>query len=338
MERFQAECTNYGGVGYSIAEASHRGALYTEVHNRVLEKIRTLLAVPSSHEVLLLAGGATLQFAMVPYNVGENGAYIVAGQWGQKAYHSARAVGAAREVYNGASDTWRTLPLWKDIRCRPPDTYLHLTSNETVNGLQWHRWPTEPLPPLVADMSSDIMSREIPLDRFGLIYAGAQKNMGIAGVTVVIVRPDLLVPRVVPPYLDYRTHIKARSLYNTPPTIAIYTMGLVLDWIEELGGVEAMQRRNAAKAGKLYEALDSMGDFYTNRIEAHARSQMSVIFTLGDEHLTPIFLSEAEERGFVGLKGHRSVGGCRVSLYNAIEERAVDTLIAFMRDFARRYG
>ena len=339
IDRLQEDLANFRGVGYSIMEASHRSTLYKELHNSVLEKIRKILRVPSSHTILLLAGGATLQFAMVPYNLG-SGAYVVAGQWGLKAFESAQQVGKMRIVYNGATDQWQRLPTENALRERASDNYLHLTSNETINGLQWHSWPSSAdLPPLVADMSSDIMSRPLPVERFALIYASAQKNMGIAGVTVVILNPDLLSEEpALPPYLDYRQHIRANSLYNTPPTIAIYTLGLVMDWIAERGGLTFMQEQSRRRSSKLYAALDALDGFYHNSIAQDFRSEINVIFTLPNEVLTARFLEAATQEQLVGLPGHRSVGGCRVSLYNAIEEQAVDTLIDFMRDFARKNG
>ena len=340
IEQLQQELPNFQEAGFSILETSHRSARYQALHNAVLEKIRHLLQVPATHHILLLAGGATLQFAMVPLNLGRGGAYIVAGQWGKKAYESAQQLGGGRQLYDGAPEHWQQLPNWDSVHCRASDSYLHFTSNETINGLQWHNWPQEPtLPSLIADMSSDIASRPLPIARFSLIYASAQKNLGIAGVTLIILKPELLPEHsALPPYLDYRQHIKSNSLYNTPATIATYTLGLMLDWIKECGGMPAMQERSYRRATALYDYIDQYGDFYRNRIPQAFRSHINVIFDLPNQQLTEQFLQVAEQEQFIGLKGHRSVGGCRASLYNAIEQPAVEALIAFMRHFAQRWG
>ncbi len=340
ITQLQQELPNFREAGFSIMETSHRSARYQELHNAVLEKIRQLLQVPPTHHILLLAGGATLQFAMLPYNLGREGAYIVAGQWGKKAYEAAQQLGGGRKLYDGALEHWQHLPDWDSLECRSSDSYLHFTTNETINGLQWHHWPEErALPPLIADMSSDIASRPLPLARLALIYASAQKNLGIAGVTLVILNSELLPQAVsLPPYLDYHQHIKSNSLYNTPTTIATYTLGLMLDWIKECGALPAMQERSRRRAATLYDCIDQYSDFYHNSIPSIFRSRMNVIFTLPSQRLTEQFLQAAEEEQFIGLAGHRSVGGCRVSLYNAIEQSAVETLVTFMRHFAQRWG
>ncbi len=343
LERAQEELVDYRGVGYSIVEASHRSKIYDEVHQSALSRIRSLLEIDEEYEVMLVGGGATLQFAMAPLNLlgdGESCDFILSGSWAKKALSDAEKVGNVKLAFDGSESAFMTLPDPGGVRAHPGSAYLHLTSNETIEGIQWRDFPDLGSVPIVADMSSDIFSRPLPISRFGVIYAGAQKNAGPAGVTVVIARRDLIEkqPRTLPAYLSYRTHADKASLYNTPPVFAVYLMNYVLEWIEEQGGVQAMERRSEERSGKVYEAIKRSRGFYRAPAQEDVRSRMNVVFRLADENLEPTFLEEAEKEGLVGLKGHRSVGGIRASIYNALPDAAVDALVEFMTRFASRHG
>jgi len=340
LETAQRELVDYRGAGMSIMETSHRSALYDEVHQACVDGIVRLLGVPETHTVLLLGGGATLQFAMVPMNLAggaETSCDIIAsGSWAKKAIDDAKKICSVNVVWDGKPEGYNTLPDSASIASSPGSSYLHLTSNETIQGLQWRDFPQTEAP-LVADMSSDIMSRPVDVDRFGLIYAGAQKNLGPAGVTVVIVQKDLLdrVPDTVPAYLSYRTHADKNSLYNTPPVYPIYILRLVLDWITELGGIQAIADINRRKAAALYSAIDESDGYYRCPVDPAYRSMMNVVFRLPDEDAEKRFIAGAEEAGMVGLKGHRSVGGVRASIYNAMPESGVAALVEYMERFRR---
>ncbi len=342
LERAQAEFVEYRGIGMSLIETSHRSAEYDEVHNGAVQGIRELLAVPEGYSILLVGGGATLQFSMVPMNILPEGAacdFLVTGSWGKKALADTRAYGRVNVLFDGADHAYTTLPEASAVRSTPGAAYLHLTSNETIGGVQYHRWPTVEAP-IVADMSSDILSRPIPTESFGLIYAGAQKNLGPAGVTIVIVRDDLVErsPDSLGAYLSYKTHAKKNSLYNTPPVFSIYLVRLVLDWIRDQGGVPGIEARNTRKANKLYDAIDNAPDFFRCPVDGAARSHMNVVFRLPSEELEAQFVSAAKAEGMVGLKGHRDVGGIRASIYNAMPEEGVEALVAFMTEFVRTQG
>ncbi|MBX5437692.1 MAG: 3-phosphoserine/phosphohydroxythreonine transaminase [Alicyclobacillaceae bacterium] len=343
LEQAREELLNYGGSGMSVMEMSHRSAAYEAIHNRAEELLRELLAIPEEYSVLFLQGGASLQFAMVPMNFlapGRTAAYVLTGSWAEKAYKEAQTVGSVRVSASTKDDNFRRIPSLDEVRTEPGDAYLHITSNETIGGIQWQVFPDTGAVPLVADMSSDILSRPLDVRQFGLIYAGAQKNLGPSGVTVVIVRTDWLEQAAtnIPAILRYSTHAKNRSLYNTPPTFAIYTLGLVLQWVQRQGGVAAMQRRSEEKAALLYGVIDESGGFYRGYAEPASRSRMNVTFGLVTPELEKAFLEEAKQAGFVGLNGHRSVGGCRASIYNAVSLDDCRALAEFMRDFQRRRG
>lgn len=342
LEQMREELVDYRGEGLSMIETSHRSKMYDRVHHAVVEGTAELLGARDSHHVLLLGGGATLQFGMVPMNFLSSDSscdFTISGSWATKAAADAGRVGAVNPVFDGSPDKFTRLPDPAAVRSSPSARYLHLTSNETIQGLQWQSFP-EVKAPLVADMSSDILSRPIPIERFGVIYAGAQKNLGPAGVTIVLVRKDMLdrIPDTLPAYLDYRVHMEKDSLYNTPPVFSVWGVSLVLDWIREQGGLQAIAERNDRKAAMLYDAIESSDGFYSCPVDKNARSRMNVVFGLGSEELESRFLAEAEQADMLGLKGHRSVGGCRASLYNALGEESVGALIDFMGDFARRNG
>jgi phosphoserine aminotransferase len=338
LARAQEEFLDFAGSGMSVMEHSHRGKEYEAVHHEALRLLRELLAVPESHQILLLQGGAHYLFASVPMNFlrpGQRADYLLTGSWGERALEEAQVVGQARAAASTASEKTYRRAL-RDDELPPSDdaAYVHYTTNETVHGVQFHHIPTVKAP-LIADMSSDILSRPLDVGRFDLIYAGAQKNIGPSGVAVVIARKSFLESgrTDIPRYLRFSTHAASDSLYNTAPTFAIYMIRNVLAWLKEQGGVEAMARQNAAKASLLYQLLDESPDFFWAPVERDSRSLMNVVFRLPSPELEDRLVSEAKKRGMVGIKGHRSVGGLRVSLYNAVSLASVETLVQFLRDF-----
>ncbi|WP_033020185.1 3-phosphoserine/phosphohydroxythreonine transaminase [Geobacillus sp. FSL W8-0032] len=342
LERAQRELLNFQDTGMSVMELSHRSKEYEAVHQAASERLKRLLDVPDDYDVLFLQGGASLQFSMVPMNFlaeGQIGCYVLTGAWSEKALKEAQKIGATTVVASSKDANYTYIPSLDEVKWPKQAAYVHITSNNTIFGTQWQEFPDVPVD-LIADMSSDILSRPFDVSKFALIYAGAQKNLGPSGVTVVILRRDLLdrIPDGLPTMLDYRTHQKSRSLYNTPPTFAIYMLSLVLEWVEEQGGVPAMEARSRQKAAVLYDAIDESGGFYQPHAEKGSRSLMNVTFTLPSEELTNTFLAEAKERGFIGLGGHRSVGGCRASIYNAVPLEACEALASFMNDFRRRFA
>lgn len=342
LEQIQSEVTDYRRTGLSLLEMSHRSKEYDAVHTEAMETLRTVFSVPETHEILFLAGGATMQFGMVPMNFLPGGrcAFTLTGAWAEKAFADAKHFGEVDVLFDGESSGFATLPDPSAIKVDPAARYLHLTSNETIGGVQWKSFPRTGEVPIVADMSSDILSRPLDFTNFGLIYAGAQKNLGPAGVTVVIVRKDMLDREAegVPAYMRYSTHASKKSLYNTPPVFSIWALGLVLKWIEKLGGLETIVERNQMKADLLYGIIDELDGFYSCPVDSSYRSQMNVVFRTPSEELDAAFISEAKNEGMVGLKGHRSVGGCRASIYNAMPLSGVETLAEFMREFARTRG
>jgi len=343
LESLAADMVDYQKTGLSLVEVSHRGAVYGEVHLETIALIRELMSVPESYSILLLGGGATLQFSMLPMNLlpaGKSADYINSGAWAHKAINEAGKVGEVNVIYDGANENYMNLPDPKSIKPTPDAAYLHITSNETIGGLQWKSFPEFQGVPMVADMSSDILSRPIDIGKFGLIYAGAQKNLGPAGVSIVIIRNELLSesPKNLGSYLSYSAHAKANSLYNTPPVFPIWGMKLVLENIKRLGGAGAVARANTQKAAKLYETIDSSGGFYRCPVNKSVRSDMNVVWRLQNETLEADFLEKSTNAGLMGLKGHRSVGGCRASIYNALTEENVDSLIEFMADFSVKNG
>jgi phosphoserine aminotransferase len=341
LEEARDELVNYQGSGMSIMEMSHRGKHYDAVHQEALANFRELLAIPEEYGILFMQGGATSQFSLVPMNLrreGETADYINAGAWSKKAIAEARILGKVNVAADCGSEIPTRQAHQEELQLTPGAAYLHCCSNETISGAQIQTFPQSEAP-LVSDMSSDILSRRLNISDFGLIYAGAQKNLGPAGVTLVIIRKDLAerVPETVPNMLRYRTHLENDSLYNTPPTFGIYLLCLVTRWLKAQGGMDAMQVLNERKAGKLYAALDA-SDFYTGTAVPEFRSTMNVTFRLPTEELEKAFIAEAAAQQMDGLKGHRSVGGIRASIYNAFPEAGVDALVAFMQEFERRHG
>jgi phosphoserine aminotransferase len=341
LEEARDQLVDYKGAGFSIMEASHRGKEYDAVHNQAIENMKTLMRIPDDYEVLLLQGGATTQFAMIPMNLlgtGQTADYVNCGAWAKKAIKEAGAVGQVNIAGDTAADIPTRMPANDALQLSDGAAYLHITSNETIGGHQYMDFPHSPAP-LVADMSSDILSRKLDVNDFGLIYAGAQKNLGPSGLAVVILRRELAerVPDKVPNIFRYSTHIAANSMSNTPPCFGIYMLSLTTQWMIDQGGVEAMQAINERKAGKLYDTIDG-SDFFTGTAVPEYRSTMNVTFRLANQDLEPLFIAEAAEQGMAGLKGHRSVGGIRASIYNAFPESGVEALVAFMQDFAEKNG
>jgi phosphoserine aminotransferase len=343
LEQVQAELRDYRGRGMSIIEMSHRSKEYEEINAQAEAGFKRLAGIGEGYRVLLLQGGASTQFAMVPMNFlppGRSADYLVSGSWAEKAYEEAAALGTAQVAASTKSEQYRRMPREEEIVLAPNAAYVHLTSNETIQGIAWQRFPETGEAPLVADMSSDILSRPFDAGRFSLIYAGAQKNLGPSGVVLVLIRESWLekANRGVPTMLRYSTHAKNNSLYNTPPSFAVYVLNLVLQWIEKQGGLVGMGQRNARKAKMLYDAIDGSGGFYRGHAAPESRSPMNVTFRLAAESLEKQFVAASQGAGMVGLAGHRSVGGIRASIYNAVDVEACETLASFMRDFAARHA
>ena len=342
LRRAQAELLDWRNTGMSVMEVSHRGTDFIEFAAQSERNLRELLAVPANFKVLFLQGGATLQFAAVPLNIAPAGAvvdYVVTGNWGEKAVREAERYARVNVAATSQASNFTTIPDPATWKLSKDAAYLHYTPNETVFGVEFHRIPEVSAAPLVADMSSTLLSRPIDVSRFGIIYAGAQKNIGPAGLAIVIVREDLLgrARRETPGVVDYKTMAESDSMWNTPSTLAWYFAGLVFDWLKEQGGLAAMAEVNERKAAKLYAAIDGSG-FYKNPVDKACRSWMNIPFTLADAALDKPFLQEAKAAGLTNLKGHRVVGGMRASIYNAMPEAGVDALIQFMADFAKRHG
>jgi phosphoserine aminotransferase len=340
--RAQAELLDWRGSGMSVMEVSHRGTDFIEFAAQSERDLRALLGVPSNYKVLFLQGGATLQFAAVPLNLAPPGAvvdYVVTGNWGEKAVQEAERYARVNVAANAKASKFTTIPDPGTWRVSDSAAYLHYTPNETVFGVEFHSIPNVSKAPLVADMSSTLLSRPLDVARFGVIYAGAQKNIGPAGLAIVIVREDLIgkARRETPGVVDFKLMAENDSMWNTPATLAWYFAGLVFEWLAEQGGLTAMGKRNERKAAKLYAAIDGSG-YYRNPVDKTCRSWMNVPFTLPAPELDKPFLQEAKAAGLTNLKGHRVVGGMRASLYNAMPEEGVDALVAFMADFAKRHG
>jgi phosphoserine aminotransferase len=340
LEQAQSEMLDWRGSGMSVMEMSHRGKEFVSIAEKAEADLRDLMTIPSTYKVLFLQGGASTQFAMIPMNLlaGKKGAdYINTGSWSKKAIAEARRFCEVAVAATSEEDNFTRAPKQEELRLDPQAAYVHYTPNETIGGVEFPYIPETGAVPLVADMSSTILSRPLDVSRFGMIYAGAQKNIGPAGLAVVIVREDLIgyAPEGTAAMFNYKTHADGGSMYNTPPTYTWYIAGLVFDWLKRNGGLKAMAEINGRKAQKLYGAIDTSA-FYSNPVERESRSWMNVPFTLADPDLDAPFLSEAAERGLVTLKGHRSVGGMRASIYNAMPEAGVDSLIEFMGDFEQR--
>ncbi|MEQ3634926.1 MAG: MFS transporter [Alcanivorax borkumensis] len=340
LEQAQQEMLDYRGLGLSIMEMSHRDNVFVEIAEQAEKDLRDLMGISDDYAVLFLQGGASSQFAMVPMNLlgdGETADYINTGQWSKKAIKEAGRYGNINVAASSEDTNFSTVPLQESWNLSDNPAYVHYCPNETIGGLEYSFVPQVGDTPLVADMSSTILSRPIDVNQYGLIYAGAQKNIGPAGLTLVVIRKDLLgkAANNVPAMLNYQTHADNDSMYNTPPTFAWYLSGLVFSWLKKQGGVGNMGEINQRKAEKLYHFIDHSG-LYSNPVEVISRSRMNVPFVLADDRLDKPFLDQAQAAGLLNLKGHRSVGGMRASIYNAVPEAAVDALIDFMAEFEKK--
>ncbi len=342
LEAAQGELVSLPDVGMSVMEISHRSKAFDEIIGSAERALRELLNLPDNYHVLFLQGGASLQFSMIPINFLPEAAsadYILTGSWGKKAIKEAKREGNVNISFSSQEEGFKRAPRQDELKLDAKASYVHFTTNETIEGVEFHYTPETNGVPLFADMSSDILSRPISIEKYALIYAGAQKNIGPSGVTVVILRDDLLsrIPEGLHTMLDFRTHTEAKSLYNTPNTWGVYIINLVCKWLKDKGGLPAMQRENEAKAKLLYDAIDAT-DFYRGHAEKDSRSIMTVTFRLPSEDLEKQFVKESTAARLDGLKGHRSVGGLRASIYNAFPKEGVDALVGFMKEFERKNG
>jgi phosphoserine aminotransferase len=342
LEEAQQDLLALPGVGMSVLEISHRSKAFDEIIQGCEADMRTLAAIPDNYRVLFLQGGASLQFSMVPMNLlpaGGSADYIITGAWSQKAAKEAKRVATVKVAASTESENFTRVPRQAELKLDPDAAFVHMTSNNTIFGTEFSALPDVGSVPLVSDTSSDMFSRPIDISRHALIYAGAQKNLAPAGVTLVIIRDDMVKrsPATLPTMLNYGVHVENKSLYNTPPVFAIYVMRLVMKWLITQGGLAAIDKQNARKAAKLYAEIDRTG-FYRGHAHADSRSRMNVTFRLPNEDLDKKFAKEATAAGLDGLKGHRSVGGMRASLYNAFPEAGVDALVGFMQEFEKKNG
>ncbi|EDV21334.1 Phosphoserine aminotransferase [Trichoplax sp. H2] len=345
LKKAQEELVDFGGTGVSVMELSHRSADFAKVINEAEQNLRQLLNIPDNYKVLFMQGGGTGQFASVPLNLMKEGGcadYVVTGSWSAKAAIEAEKFGTVNRVIP-KTKKYSGIPNFSEWNLNPEASYVYICANETIHGVEYHDIPDTKGVPLVCDMSSNILSKEIDVSKFGLIYAGAQKNVGCAGVTIVIVREDLIgnARSYCPIVMDYKVTAGMNSLYNTPPTYSIYIMGMVFQWIVSKGGAKAMSERSALKASKVYNVIDNSDGFYVAPVCKKDRSRMNVPFRIGsengDDELEKKFLKEAGERKFMHLKGHRSVGGIRASLYNAVSVEETEQLVDFMKQFQQKY-
>jgi phosphoserine aminotransferase len=342
LEEAQRDLIALPGVGMSVMEISHRSKTFEDVLHKAQDDIRALAGIPASYKILMLQGGASLQFSMVPMNLlgaGQTADYIDSGSWADKAVKEGKKVGTVNVAASTKGENYSRLPMASELKLTSGAAYVHMTSNNTIEGTQWKSVPDVGDAPLVSDTSSDMFSGPIDVSRHALIYAGAQKNLGPSGVTLVIIREDVLARSAdtLPTMLNYKVQAENDSLYNTPNTFGIYILGLTMKWLRSQGGLEAMAKLNQRKAAKLYSEIDRTG-FYRGTAKKEDRSLMNVTFRLASEELEKVFVKESTAAGFDGLKGHRSVGGMRASIYNAFPEEGIDALVSFMRDFEKKHG
>ncbi len=343
LEQLHEDIMDYKGQGLSMIEASHRGQPFEGMYEEALSLLREMLHVPDNYDIFFLGGGATLQFSMIPMNfLAPDGVadYIKSGAWANKAVDDARKLGNVNLYYDGTDNKFSSLPDPATVKPSENSSYLYLCSNETIGGIEWQSFPDTGDVPLIADMSSDFLSRPIPVEKFGMIYGGVQKNLGPAGATLVIMRKDMLERqnKNLTAYLDYSLHAKGKGLYNTPPVFSIWAVKLVLEWVKKNGGAEGMAERAQMKAKVVYDTIDSSGGFFQSPVDPAYRSRMNIAFRLPNEDLEKKFLIDATAEGMLGLKGHRSVGGLRASIYNAVPFEDVLCLSHFMKEFQRVNG
>lgn len=343
LEKARDEMLSLGGSGMSVMEISHRSQAFGKILHAAEDGIRELLAVPSNYRILFLQGGASLQFSMVPLNflgAGETADYVITGAWGMKAVKEANRCGQTNVIFSSAETGFKSIPAADELTLTPTAKYIHYTSNETIGGVEFNYEIGGCGIPVICDASSNILSKPLDIEKYALVYAGAQKNIGPSGVTLVVIRDDLLdlVPENQHSMLNYKLFAENNSMLNTPNTWGIYLISLVCEWLREQGGLAAMKTRNEEKAGLLYDAIDASDGFYAGHAESDARSTMNVTFRLPSEELETRFCSDAAEVGLDGLKGHRSVGGVRASIYNAFPREGVISFVDFMQEFARKKG
>ncbi len=345
LEQVQQELPDYQNQGMSVMELSHRSKAYEAINNEAEARIKRLVGVGEGYRVLFVQGGASLQFAMVPLNFLHSGAvadYVLTGSWSDKALAEANRLetGTTHVAGSTKDEKYTRIPREDELQLSKSPAYVHVTTNNTIVGTQWHTLPDFGDTPVIADASSDILSRPFPANQFALMYAGAQKNLGPAGVTILLLRESLLEQAAagIPAFLQYATHLKAGSLYNTPPTFGVYMVNLVAGWIEDNGGLEGMEQRNQHKARLIYDTIDTSNGFYRSPVAVDSRSLMNIVFRLPSEDLESQFIAQASKEGMVGLKGHRSVGGIRASLYNAMTVEGTQALASFMQQFAASHG
>jgi len=345
IEQAQAELPSLGGIGMSVMELSHRSKEFQAIVDSAEAGLRRLMLIPEDYDILFLQGGASHQFAMLPMNLrrpGKSADYVDTGSWANKALKEAQLTGEINIAWSGKAEKYARMPGQDELKLRPDAEYVHICSNETIDGIRWKKFPKVE-PPLIADMSSDILSREIDIRQFDMVYAGAQKNLGPSGLAIVIIKKGLAdrAPENTPIFFRYKTHIKDGSLYNTPNTWAIYLLDLICKWLQARGGAAEMEKINEQKAAVLYEVIDS-SDFWHSPVQVESRSIMNIIWRMGNpmgsEEIEERFVSEAKKAGMVGLKGHRSVGGIRASIYNAVTLESVQALAAFMKEFEKKNG
>jgi phosphoserine aminotransferase len=343
LQEATEKLVDYEHTGMSLIEMSHRSKMYDRVHNETITLAREILNIPNNYHVLLLQGGATLQFGMIPMAFlyeGMTADYILTGSWAKKAYMDGKVVGKVNVPWDGESEKYTRIPSQEELNLTEGAAYVHICSNETIGGIQWPAFPDTGNVPLIADGSSDIMSRPLPWDRLDMVYAGTQKNLAPSGMSFIVLSDRLAqkARKDLPAYLRYDLHIDNNSLYNTPPSFVVWITGLTLKWIKSIGGMTAVERRRDEKAQMLYRMIDSSGGYYRNPVDKNNRSPMNIVWRLPDEDLELKFIQEAEKEGLSGLKGHRSVGGCRASIYNAMPVEGVQALISFMKQFMAKNG
>lgn len=343
LQQAQEQFVDYKGIGMSIMEISHRSKEYEQVNDETQQLFRELLNIPANYKILFLQGGASSQFGMIPMNFAREGkvmSYIHTGAWASKAISEAKLFGEVQVAYNGKEHNFSRVPTQSEIQIADNANFVHITSNETIGGIQFKEFPNVGNVPLIADMSSDILCKPFDITPFGMVYAGAQKNLGPSGVTLAIVREDLLVgePANIPTMMKYSTHVENNSLYNTPPAFSVYMVNLVLKWLKGQGGLAAIEQKNIAKTNLIYDTIDASGGFYKGVADKASRSTMNITFRMANEELEGLFAKEAQAAGFVGLKGHRSVGGLRASTYNAVPHEALAALQQFMVEFQKKNG
>lgn len=343
LQELQAQLLDYNGNGLSMIEASHRGQPFEDMYNECLALVKELLEIPDNYAVFFLGGGASLQFSMIPMNFLRPGSvadYIKSGSWANKAVSDAKKVGDVSIYYDGSVNNYTSLPDPATVKPSSNSSYMYLCSNETIGGIEWQEWPDTKDVPLIGDISSDLLSRPIPVEKFAMLYGGVQKNLGPAGATLIILREDMLEKqnKNLTAYLDYAQHVKSGGLYNTPPVFSIWGVKLVLEWIKKNGGAHGMAKRATLKSNLIYDVIDGSGGYFKSPVDPAYRSKMNIVFRLETEELEQKFLAETKAAGMVGLKGHRSVGGLRASLYNALPIDDVQALADVMKEFQRVNG